>query len=169
MADKSLPFLLHDMKYLRMPNESHNEWIDKYNSLIDDIESGKLVFSEDYLEVKKEDYPDSQSYKTERVKRGSMGKHHIIPKKYDPSLEKVKENLLPVPFKEHCLLHYYLWKADPSFSLHLWFIYSFGRKHGIWELPGGDEERELLKEDLKEARRLQRENKALQEKTKLSS
>lgn len=110
----------------RFPNPSANEWLDKYNALIESIESGKIVFPEGTW----------------------LGKHHIIPKSIAPELLKDPENLVTLPFAEHMDLHYFLWKADPAYARQLWFGAVYGRKHKLWDLPGGDAEYEQLKRDL---------------------
>lgn len=106
-------------------DDGHTDsWIEKYNLLIEEVEVGK-TFSE------------------------KLTKHHIIPKKIDPSLADDKENWIWLPFKEHMDMHYWLWKHDKRFARHLWFGCVYGRKHKLWDLPGGEEEYEQLKRDLR--------------------
>lgn len=120
------------------PNLDNNAWLEKYNSLVKSIMSGDKVFAE-----------------------GSwLGKHHIIPKSIAPELEKDPSNIVVLPFAEHMDLHYFLWKADPSYASQLWFGCVYGRKHKLWDLPGGDDEYAQLKKDLKLSRR--RKKKKLQ-------
>ena len=135
------------------PNFENNKWFDKYNELVKTIKADEI-----YYKNLKANQPKRND------KDGSLTKdfvtiHHIIPKKVSMSLVKNKENLLYVPFDMHCILHYYLWKADPKYALHLWFICIAGRKFGIWDLPGGDEEYEQLKKDVSYCRKLKKENK----------
>ena len=131
---------------LRFPNEENNEWLNKYNSLIDDIENGRIQFSKEYLKVNKNDYTNREEYRIARLKLGSGGYHHIIPKKVNPELENVKDNKVWVPFIEHMNLHYYLWKYNKYYGIHLWFGCVFGRKHKLWDLPTEDEYNQLKKD-----------------------
>lgn len=119
------------------PNPNSNEWINKYNALVENIKLGKMHFLEDAW----------------------IGKHHIIPKSIAPELEKDEDNLVELPFAEHMDLHYYLWKADPSYASQLWFGCVYGRKHKLWDLPGGEEEYSQLKKDLHLSRQKKKEAK----------
>lgn len=113
------------------PNPSNNKWICKYNELVESIVSGKKTFLD-----------------------GSwLGKHHIIPKSIAPELEKDPSNLVTLPFAEHMDLHYFLWKADPKYASQLWFGCVYGRKHKLWDLPGGKTEYKQLKKDLRLSRK----------------
>lgn len=130
---------------LRFPNPDNNAWISRYNQLIEDVESGKLIFN--FIPIDKTKFSDRESYRIANARAGKLTLHHIIPKKIDPSLEKCKENFIYVPFKEHMDLHYYLWKADKRYAPHLRFGAAFGRKYGLWDFPGGDSEYEQMKLD----------------------
>ena len=101
-------------------------WLEKYNTLVEEVESGKRSFNGQKLTI-----------------------HHIIPRSVDSSLAKDKDNQIWLPFKEHMDMHYWLWKHDSKFAKQLWFGCTYGRKHGLWDLPGGDAEYELLKKDLR--------------------
>ena len=130
------------MKYYLFPNPKKNPWIEKYNSLVSDIKEGKRIFTEEDLQRGSE------------IKIGSrnvcgLGKHHVIPKSLRPDLVKDPANIVELPFKEHMDLHYFLWKADNKYGRQLWFGCVFGRKHGLWDLPGGEEEYEELKKCLR--------------------
>ncbi len=127
------------------PNPNNNEWIDKYNELVKKIKSEEEYWKEYKKHQPKRNDADPDCWKDSEA----VTIHHIVPKKIDPSLMNDKDNLLYVPFKDHCNLHYYLWKANPIYAKHLWFIGIAGRKMGLWDLPGGDEEYELLKKDLR--------------------
>lgn len=116
----------------RFPNPTNNEWIDKYNQLIDDVEAGKLVFE-----------------CVEGKRNKGLSLHHILPRSIYPELTKDPNNHIYLPFKEHIDLHYYMWKADKKWAHQLWFGCVYGRKHDLWDLPGGEEEYVQLKNDLK--------------------
>ena len=124
------------------PNFENNEWITKYNELVKDIKSREAH----YKFVKK--IQPKRNDKDHILNKDFVTIHHIIPKKVEMGLVKNKENLLYVPFDLHCMLHYYLWKADSKYASHLWFICIAGRKMGIWDLPGREEEYEQLKKDV---------------------
>ena len=124
------------------PNFENNEWITKYNELVKDVKS-----NEAHYKFIKETQP-KRNDKDHILNKDFVTIHHIIPKKVEMSLVKNKENLLYVPFDLHCLLHYYLWKADPKYANHLWFICIAGRKYGCWDLPGGEDEYNQLKRDV---------------------
>lgn len=130
----------------RFPNIENNEWFEKYNSLVAEIEA-----KADYYKEYKKTQPKRNDKNPDCWKDSlAITIHHIIPKSIDKSLEKDKENLLYVPFVEHCQLHYYLWKGDKSYASQLWWICIAGRKLGKWQLPGGETEYEQLKKDLKQ-------------------
>lgn len=122
---------------LRFENPNNNEWLIKYNKLIEDVELGIVVFEKD----------------KETLVEGKLTLHHIIPRSVSPELTNNKENHIYLPFKEHMNLHYWLWKFDPSYAPQLWFGCVYGRKNGLWDLPGGEEEYEKLKEDVKKYRK----------------
>ena len=124
------------------PNFENNPWINKYNELVTKIKS-----NETYYKYIKEIQP-KRNDKECTVTKDFVTIHHIIPKKVEMGLVKNKENLLYVPFDLHCMLHYYLWKANPQYANHLWFICIAGRKMGIWDLPGGEDDYEQLKKDV---------------------
>lgn len=126
----------------QFPNFDNNPWITKYNELVREIKS-----NESYYKMIKETQP-KRNDKESTVTKDFVTIHHIIPKKVDMGLVKNKDNLLYVPFDLHCMLHYYLWKADSKYANHLWFICIAGRKMGIWDLPGGEEDYEQLKRDV---------------------
>ena len=126
------------------PNPFGNEWIDKYNELVIEVKSHE----KENLEYKKTQ-PKRNDKDPNSWTGKSIGVHHIIPRKIDPSLEKDKDNLLYISFIDHCWLHYYLWKSDPIYAKHFWFLLSAARKMGLWKLPGGDKELEEIKKDLK--------------------
>jgi hypothetical protein len=125
------------------PNFDNNPWIEKYNVLVKEIKS-----NEAYYKQVKEGQPKRNDKTHSGWTADQVGIHHIIPKKVDMGLVKNKDNLLYIPFDLHCTLHYYLWKADPKYAPHLWFICIAGRKMGIWDLPGGEEEYNQLKLDV---------------------
>jgi hypothetical protein len=140
------------MVYL-FPNDSNNSWITKYNNLVI-----KIKKQEDYWKEYKKTQPKRNDKDPDCWKNSkSVTIHHIIPKSLRPDLVKNKDNLLFVPFKEHCILHYYLWKADPIYASQLWWICIAGRKMNIWDLPGGEEDYKQLKEDLKLNRKIKKE------------
>jgi len=126
----------------QFPNFDNNPWITKYNELVREIKS-----NESYYKIIKETQP-KRNDKESTLTKDFVTIHHIIPKKVEMGLVKNKENLLYVPFDLHCMLHYYLWKADSKYANHLWFICIAGRKMGIWDLPGGENEYEQLKKDI---------------------
>lgn len=111
---------------LRFLENSDNPWMKKYNMLIEFVEKGEISFPGEKLT-----------------------KHHIIPKSIEPGFLKAEENFIWLPFKEHMDMHYWLWKFDKKFARQLWFGCVYGRKHGLWDLPGGEQEYEELKRDLK--------------------
>ena len=118
------------------PNPKHNTWLSRYNKLVSDIKSGKLTF-ESYVPIEV------------NGRKMRLGKHHIIPRSIAPELAKDTDNIVELPFKEHMDLHYFLWKADQSYARQLWFGCVFGRKHHIWDIPGGEVEYEELKKSLR--------------------
>ena len=118
------------------PNSSNNIWLRRYNDLISNIKAGKMSF-QDYAPF------------IVNGRKIGLGKHHIIPKSIAPELTKDLDNIVELPFKEHMDLHYFLWKADQVYARQLWFGCTFGRKHHIWDLPGGNAEYEELKKSLK--------------------
>ena len=124
------------------PNHNNNPWIKKYNELVLEVKSHE---EENILKKKNQPKRDDNN---PSWNGDAITIHHIIPKKVEMGLVKNKENLLYVPFDLHCLLHYYLWKADPKYASHLWFLCIAGRKIGIWDLPGGEEEYAQLKIDV---------------------
>ena len=125
------------------PNPDNNEWITKYNELVLKIKSEEDYWKEYKKHQPKRNDKDKNCWKDSKV----VTVHHIIPKKIDMSLVKDKDNLLYVPFAEHCTLHYYLWKSNPQYASHLWFICIAGRKLKLWDLPGGEEEYRQLSKD----------------------
>lgn len=125
------------------PNFDNNPWIEKYNVLVKEVKS-----NEAYYKRVKETQPKRNDKTHSGWTADQVGIHHIIPKKVDMGLVKNKDNLLYVPFDLHCTLHYYLWKANSKYAAHLWFICIAGRKMGIWDLPGGEEEYNQLKLDV---------------------
>lgn len=134
------------MKY-KFPNDTNNEWIHKYNELIEDVEPYE---KERLLVIKDKNISESM---LKGPLDGPVGVHHIIPRSLHPELTKARENLIYVTFSEHMTLHYYLWKADPKYSMQLWFGCVYGRKHKLWDLPNGEEEYKLLKRDVNEYRK----------------
>lgn len=134
---------------LRFPNPTNNEWLNKYNHFIDEVEQGNIHFEENWMNLEEKDFSNKEEYRLARVKAGKTGIHHIIPKKIDPSIQDLEENHIHVPFVEHMNMHYWLWKYDKQYAKHLWFGCVYGRKYGIWDLPGGDIEYEQLKRDLR--------------------
>lgn len=137
------------MKLYQFPNPDNNEWIDKYNKLVCEIKSHEQENIELKKKQKKRNDKTGGEYLAENI-----GIHHIIPKKIDPTLEKDKDNYLYVSFVDHMNLHYYLWKADKKYARHLWFGCVYGRKHNLWDLPGGSVEYEQLKKDLRYERKV---------------
>lgn len=135
------------MKYL-FPNPQNNSWIDKYNNLVLEVEKHEQenkIFMK--IQPKRNDQ-DPGSWSPQ-----SIGIHHIIPKKIDSSLKNDRNNWLYVNFFDHCTLHYYLWKADPQYAPYLMFIAYAGRKMGLWDMPGGEDEWEELRKDISEIRK----------------
>lgn len=130
-------------------NPGNNEWIDKYNSLVLDVKS-----REDYYK----EYKKTQSKRDDSTKtysKDNVGIHHIIPKKIDPDLEHDPENLLFIPFDLHLLLHYYLWKADYHYALHLRFLLAAARSWSICDLP----EEGMWEKVIEDCAKIRRENK----------
>jgi len=128
----------------RFPNPYNNVWLNKYNDLIRLVEEKQLIFESNVFSNK-----TSEEGRIDKIKKGKTTLHHIIPRSISPELAEDLENHIYVPFKEHMDLHYYLWKADKKYARQLWFGCVFGRKYKLWDLPGGDEEYEQLKNDLK--------------------
>ena len=129
------------MKY-HFPNTNNNEWIDKYNKLVDEVASKEDYYKEYKKHQSKRDDKHWENYTLEHV-----GIHHIIPKKIDMTLLKDKNNFLYIPLKHHLELHYYLWKADPKYASHFWFICIAARKMKLWDLPRGENEYRQLAKD----------------------
>ena len=139
---------------IQFPNPNNNEWIDKYNDLVKKIKSEESYWKEYKKTQPKRNDKDPNCWKNSKA----VTIHHIIPKKIDPNLEKNKDNLLYVPFVEHCLLHYYLWKSNPIYASHLWWICIAGRKLSLWNLPGGENEYKELSKDLGKLRKLKKKD-----------
>lgn len=136
----------------RFPNPRRNPWLIKYNQLIDDIESNKLLFS--FVPIDRCSFSGTnEEYRVANLKAGKLTIHHIIPKTIKPALAGDKKNLLMLPFKEHMDLHYYLWKSDKMYAPHLRFGAVYGRKYGLWDFPGGDDEYKLFLEDCRSCRK----------------
>lgn len=129
------------------PNPDGNEWLTRYNDLV------KSAFDEhrDFKANIRESRSISDSI--ERLRRGKLTLHHIIPRSLAPELTNDPDNFVYLTFSEHMDAHYYLWKADPKYGIQLWFGCVFGRKHKIWNLPGGESEYEILKKDVAAQRR----------------
>lgn len=111
--------------YVLKDNEHPSEWLDAYNKLVEAIMSREIRFELENLSM-----------------------HHIVPRSLAPELDKVMVNHINLPFNYHMDLHYYLYRHDPAYAAQLWFGCTYGRKHKLWDLPGGDEEYKQLKEDL---------------------
>lgn len=135
------------MKYL-FPNPQNNSWIDKYNNLVLEVEKHEQENKIFMKTQPKRNDQDPGSWSPQ-----SIGIHHIIPKKIDPSLKNDRNNWLYVNFFDHCTLHYYLWKADPQYAPYLMFIAYAGRKWGFWDMPGGEAEWEELRKNINEIRK----------------
>lgn len=114
---------------IRFKTKLYNYNIYKYNDLIDRVESGQLVFERD----------------------AKLTLHHIIPRSVAPELAKDPSNHIWLPFYEHAMMHYWLWRYDKKYARQLWFIACYGRKNKLWDFPNGDEEYEQLKIDLRYA------------------
>ena len=127
---------------LRFANPNNNEWLILYNELINEVEKGIKTFISGAT-----------------VETGKLGVHHIIPRSIRPDLTDDTENHIYLPFKEHMDMHYWLWKFDPSYAPQLWFGCVYGRKHGLWDLPGGEEEYKQLKKDVAKYRKKPNKNK----------
>jgi len=139
----------------QFPNPENNKWINKYNKLVAKIKQQELYWKEYKKTQPKRNDKDANCWKNSKA----VTIHHIIPKSIDESLVKDKDNLLFVPFTEHCLLHYYLWKSNPIYASQLWWICIAGRKLGIWNLPHGDEEYKQLSKDISLSRKNKTNNK----------
>lgn len=110
----------------RIENPNNNEWVTKYNNLMEKSFSHPEIYGD-----------------------RKLGIHHIIPRSIAPDLTNDPDNQVLLPFQEHMDAHYYLWKSDPKWARQLWFGCVYGRKNGLWDLPGGDTEYEQLKKDLR--------------------
>lgn len=139
------------MKY-HFPNTEQNEWIDKYNQLVDEVASKEEYYKEYKKKQSKRNDKDPSNYSLNHV-----GVHHIIPKSIDESLVKDKNNLLFVPFGDHLQLHYYLWRAYSKYAAQFWFICIAARKMKLWDLPGGEEEYKRLSKDVALSRKKKHE------------
>ena len=110
----------------------HNIWLDRYNDVISKAESfngpGNFRINESGDDDK-------------------MTLHHIIPRSLRPELKNDKRNWIYLNFYDHAMMHYYLWRYDAQYAPQLWFIAVYGRKHGLWDFPEGEEEYERLKKD----------------------
>ena len=136
------------------PNPNNDKWISKYNDLVNEVAS-----NQDYYKEYKKTQPKRNDKAIDGFSADNVTIHHIIPKKIDMSLVKDKNNLLYIPFNKHCDLHYYLWKSNKEYALHLWFICLAARKMKIWDLPGGEIEYKQLKKDLSYCIQLKKKNK----------
>lgn len=137
------------MECKQFPNPENNEWINKYNKLVVKIKQQELYWKEYKKTQPKRNDKDTNCWKNSKA----VTIHHIIPKSIDETLVKDKDNLLFVPFAEHCLLHYYLWKSNPIYASQLWWICIAGRKLGKWDLPHGEEEYKQLAKDISLSRK----------------
>lgn len=116
------------MKLLRFRPLEHNEWLDRYNAVIEKAESsdGMTKISEghdDFLTL-----------------------HHIIPRSIQPELKDDKRNHVYLSFYDHAMMHYYLWRYDARYAPQLWFIAVYGRKYGLWDFPDEDMYEQLKKD-----------------------
>lgn len=141
------------MKY-HFPNPDGNEWISKYNELVDMIANDEAYWKEYKKTQPKRNDKDPNVWKNSKA----VTIHHIIPKKINPELVKDPNNLLFVPFKEHCDLHYFLWRTNPEYAAHLWWIALAGRKLCLWDLPNGEPEYRQLSKDLALCRKKSKNN-----------
>lgn len=139
----------------QFPNPENNKWINKYNKLVVKIKQQELYWKEYKKTQPKRNDKDANCWKNSKA----VTIHHIIPKSINESLVKDKDNLLFVPFVEHCLLHYYLWKSNPIYASQLWWICIAGRKLGKWDLPHGDKEYKQLSKDISLSRKNKTNNK----------
>lgn len=121
-------------KYL-MPNPTDNWWINKYNTKVQELSDQQAV-------------------------KGVTGIHHILPRSDYPELAADPRNKINASFQDHMDLHYYMWKYNPRYSAQLWFGCVYGRKHKMWDLPGGESEYQQLKNDLRVARQYRKETKS---------
>ena len=112
----------------RFDNDEKNEWLEKYNSVITQYENGTLTVTDN---------------------TAKLTLHHIIPRSIDATLKNDKRNHIWLPFYEHAMMHYYLWRYDRRYARQLWFIAVYGRKYCLWDFPEGDIEYEKLKNDIK--------------------
>ena len=117
------------------------------------METGVIVYSEDWKTLTREPTESKEEFRIRLLRMGKLTLHHIIPKKINPDLTNDKDNHILLPFQDHMNLHYWLWKYDKQYGPHLWFGCVFGRKYGLWDLPGGDLEYEELKRDVRERRK----------------
>ena len=123
------------------PDSTSSEWIAEYNSEVKAFKSRQL-------------HEDANA----DWSRGEHGIHHVLPRSRWPELADDEDNKVYVTFQEHMHLHWLLWKADPSWASALWFGCVYGRKHKLWNLPGGEEEYEQLKRDLKLSRKCKKQS-----------
>lgn len=120
---------------------SHDKYIVQYNALAKQLKSLEKT---DLARLRSE----KACYDGKKLSR-KYGKHHIIPRSVRPDLADDPNNIVYADFQTHMTMHWLLWKSDSKFARQLWFGCCFGRKHKIWNLPGGDAEYEQLKRDLK--------------------
>ena len=116
------------MKLYRFHDNRDSEWLMKYNNVIKQAEEGRLY------EGKSDEH---------------MTLHHIIPRSIDATLKNDKRNHIYLNFYDHAMMHYWMWKHDRKYARQLWFIAVYGRKHGLWDFPEGEQEYEQLKYDLR--------------------
>ena len=107
-------------------NEQNNIWLKRYNDVIRAYENNTLKLV------------NESSKKT---------LHHIIPRSVNIMLSNDEHNHIWLPFYEHAMMHYYLWKYDKKYARQLWFIAVYGRKNKLWDFPEGTTEYEQLKQD----------------------
>lgn len=107
----------------RFESDRKSEFIDLYNKLINDVESGERTFVGVPLQ-----------------------RHHIIPKSVRPDLEHDEDNLINLPVYEHTLMHYWLWKHDRIYAPQFWFCLNYARKNGMLNIS--HHEYEQLRKDM---------------------
>lgn len=122
-----------DSGHFIMRNSYNNYWLTKYNDLIN---SHWTYFS-----------PPK-----EEIKEKKLTLHHILLRSEFPEFAKEQKNIVWLNFADHMLAHYYLWQYDKKYALGLWFGCVYGRKHKLWDLPGGEKEYAILKKEVAECR-----------------
>lgn len=123
------------MTKFHLDNPDNNEWLNKVNELIDK-----------YADYDRKSHPEVK-----------LSFHHILIRSLYPEYTNDEQNHLYMPWNDHWLIHYYMWKADAKYCAAFWFCYVYFKKH--FNMTITDEEYSQLKLDMSTYRKNRKETK----------